>query len=393
MVECDRVALVLATPRATADDDLARPIAGAPLLVRQLEWLRRAGVSRAIVNRVPHAPLPVELSAEALLRTGVAVTWIPSAEPLEAKDLARRAGLKGVVACAVPHATLGDVDLGEAFAALASTREEVHLVSGACRIHVQVLGEPRATATPVSRVLVREGSLRELSSEADAHAWVEALLADPATRGVAVRGTRVAPGTYRARGSRVEPGATVIGPCFLGPDTLVAKRAVVGPGAVLDAGAVVDSGARVVHARVGAGVVVGRSVSVERACALPGRLVFHAGRTAMIDDPLLLGARASAPERLGRLAAAAALSIATPALLFDPEAAALVRRLARVACGSGAWLGERDGSDPDGVVFDLAPRLAPPRASDAERAVAGALYARSRSWRTDLLLLAGVRRW
>ncbi|MEI7894356.1 MAG: hypothetical protein WCI05_14775 [Myxococcales bacterium] len=377
-------AFLLAGPPEGATDDLARPIAGAPLFVRQLEWLRQSGVREVVINRVSDSPLPPSLGPQPLAATGVAVTWIPSSEPLSFSALARRVRPSGDVVLVLPHAVLGDLVFSPFLEQARQDKGDVLLVRNDVRVQLRHLPSNGTAA----RIELTEGWLLEVASEAVAHTLVESLLSGEC-RGVDVRGTSLAPGIWRARGALVVEGATVIAPCFLGLHTLVAEGATVGPGAVLDAGAVVEPNAVVCHARVAENVVVGQGIRLERACALPGRIVRHSGRVTAIDDPLLLGMRGPSGFPV-RLAAAAALVAAAPvSALGSATAQSLVMRLARILARRGSWVGVRDDADPDAVVFDVMALLIPPEALDEERTAAKAYYAAKKSPRLDAKLLAG----
>ena len=117
-------ALILTSASPRASLDLARPIAGAPLLARQLEYLRANGVVHVVINRIADEAAPVSLRGDAL-NVGVAVTWIPSTDALDRLELARRAGLDGAPVVVLPHGRLGDVDLREAIALACSTGDDV----------------------------------------------------------------------------------------------------------------------------------------------------------------------------------------------------------------------------------------------------------------------------
>jgi carbonic anhydrase/acetyltransferase-like protein (isoleucine patch superfamily) len=353
-------ALILASSAQGASADLARPIAGAPLLVRQLELLRANGVSRAVVNRVATHPLPSFLSAEALGATGVKVTWIPSSEPLSAADLARRAGLNDARVIVLPHAVVGDLPLR------ATTPSDAR--------------EPSLDGSP--------GWLAKVDSEEAAHALTCEVLAGRRS-GVEVRGSELSPGIWSCRGAIIEDGALLEAPCYLGPGCFVAAGARLGPGAILEEGAVALRGSVVTNARVTAGVVIGQGVVIEHALLSGTSLEPHRGQAVAIDDDLLVGRRRSR-HLVSRAAAAATYAVLAPAAVAaGGSAMRSLRRLARVVDGSGAWIGVRE-SESDPVVIDVGALLVPPDAQDVERAAARSLYRAKKSTLLDAKLLLGL---
>jgi len=379
-------AFILGSDKADSTADLARPLAGAPLLVRQLEWLAAAGIEEVAVNRVATTPLPSELSCDELCSVGLKVLWIPSGSPLGVRELADRVGSHERPVVVVPHGVLGAASLGAVYSDAEASSADLVVGESPLRVAITHL-DGAEHARREQRI---EGWLCLVDSEAAAHALAEEVLS--ATRqGIVVRGTQVSPGIWRARGAIAAETAVLRPPCYLGRGCFVSEGAEVGPGAVLGERSIVESQARVIHARIAPGVVVGQGVVVERACAFPGRLVRHAGRELPIEDPLLLGMRGKTPAWALRLAAAVALSIAGPfAALTATERVRVFRRLARVVEGSGRWVGVRDEQDPDGVVLDVLSLLVPPDAHDEELQAARALYSRTKSPGLDVRLVAGL---
>jgi len=373
--------LILAAPLGTTD--IARPIAGAPLLVRQLEWLKAQGVRRVAVNRVADAPPPVSLRREILDATGVEVVWIPSAEPLDRVELARRAGSTDALLVVLPHGCVGAAPLADAVNAANETHDDVRLVDGGVAVDVvHAEGRGRATRT------IEGAWMRLVRSEPTCQALNEDILMGALT-GVEVRGTRLRDGVWTSRGAVVVEGARLEAPCFLGRDSFVAEGASVGPGAILGDGAVVESGASVQHARVGDRVVVGRGIAIARALADGGIVAPHRGGQISLDDPLLLGS-ASVPSLGPRVGAAVALAVVVgPALVAGGAAKRVARALSRVIEGDATWIGVA-GEDDTGVVLDVEPQLVPPDASDEAREAARALYRAKKSLRFDVTLLAGL---
>lgn len=378
------MALILGSASPSATDDLIRPVAGAPLLIRQIEWLQQAGVDHVVINRVSQGPLPVKLRSAELIATGVRVTWIPTADPLDERALARRAGHDGSPVVVLCHATLGDADLGALMQTVRDTGSSICLARdrGCVRVFADDAFAPATETPPPS------GWLCAVDDEGCAQSLTEQLLLGE-RGGVVIRGTEVSPGIWRGRGAVVVEGVTLRAPCLLGPHCFVAEDATLGPGAVIGEHAVVEAAASISHARVDDGVIVGQGLQVANACVREGTIVRHGGRAIAIDDPLLVGHGQSA-SRLPRLLAALAVGPVAPvAALAGGRAQTLCRRLSRVVEGRGRWVGVRQESDADDVLIDVMPMLVPPRALDEERRAATAFYDAKKSYLLDAKLLLG----
>jgi hypothetical protein len=326
--------------------------------------------------------LPPSLAPDVLAGTGVQVTWIPSPEPLTLAELARRV-VPYTVACIVPHAYLGNLDLAAGISLSRAAEAPVRVFARGRAVDIANFSGKGRAAQTVETV----GWLAELVDERFAHALVEAILAGQ-LKGVEVRGTAERPGVFRAHGAFVSPRASVIAPCYFGPDCYVGPEARVGPGAVIGEGAIVERGAKVIHARVGPNMIVGQGVCIERSSVLEGRVERHGdGRAVALDDPLLIGRAGSQPPELVA-ALAMPLLDASAALGAGQGARAAARRLRRVAERRGSWIGPRDAADPDSVVVDISSSLFPRGASEEEQLLARALYRRKKSIGRDLTCLA-----
>jgi NDP-sugar pyrophosphorylase family protein len=365
-------------------DDLARPIVGAPLLVRQIEWLRASGARRVVVNRVADAASARDLGSPDEAKIGVEVVWIPSAEPLARAELARRVGLREGIVAVLAHAVVGDVDLRPLAAQATRTGADVTVRVGDLDLELWHAGEGLRERVTVQAA----GWLRLVGSERDAQVLNEDILMGRVV-GIEVRGSEIRKGVWTSRGAIAVDGARLEPPCYLGPDSFVASGAVIGPGAVLGRHAVVEQGAIVTHARVADGVIVGRDVVVSNACALDGKLLRYDGVEIELDDSLLVGSAVSVS--LGsRLAAGVALvAVFLPALAFG-RAARATSSLGRVVWGSGAWVGLRPQEGDELPVFDIESQLVPSDATDEVRAAARAFYLAKKSPGLDARLLAGL---
>ncbi|HEX4448751.1 MAG TPA: hypothetical protein VH044_18540 [Polyangiaceae bacterium] len=355
------IALILGSAGGAAD--VLRPLAGAPLLERQIEWLIMRGVSQVVVNNVVDAASSsarVDLGALASL-----VTWIPSASPLDARELAARAGVQGPVLL-VHHAHLGTIDASAAFARFAAHGGEVALMADGCTLLVT---DPKL-ASSRAEVLHPEGWLRDLRGEAACHRLAEAVLLGH-VGGVVVRGTETSPGIWQARGSQISPGAVIEPPCYFGPESFVGDGARVGPGAMLGRRSVLERGGEIRHGRVADGVFVGQNVFIDHACATGSELEPFDGAPIPIDDPLLTTKGTTGTwtsVALAQAAHAALQAIRGPSV----RTASPVDALRRVAAGSASWVG-MDG-ESGGCIVDISPALLGANVTREARDAARALY-------------------
>ena len=373
-------ALITASSSLDASHDLARPIAGAPLLARQLEYLRANGITRVVINRVADETAQPSLRSAAL-NVGVAIAWIPSTHPLGRVELALRAGLADVPVVVLAHGRLSSVDLGVATALARQTGDDIVIGDEPGAIEIWHAGKTSRGRQNIAA----NGWIVDVLDEATAQSFTEDVLLGRRA-GVEVRGSEITPGVWAARGSTVSRGAHVEAPCYFGPNSFVAAGARVGPGAVLGDGAIVESGARIVHARIADGAVVGQGLDVARTYVATGMLIPHGGEAIVLDDELLVGGRRSSTIP-SRLAAAAALGVVAPAAIaFGGGALAVARRLARVVAGKGTWVGVR-GDDPDSVVLDVEDMLLPPDAQEEDRSAARAFYRSTKSASSDARLI------
>lgn len=139
-------------------------------------------------------------------------------------------------------------------------------------------------------------------------------------------------GVRVAWSARIHPGATIVGPTFLGEQCWVGDGAVVGPNAVVGAGAIVDLGATVSDALIEPGSYVGQDLTVSTS-VVDGRWLADArlGVGVTVTDPLMLaeigGQRSGSRVAIGlqRLAAALAFTVLSPVVLGT----ALTLRLTR----------------------------------------------------------------
>ncbi len=427
------------------------PIAGRPLLVRQIQYLRALGAERVVVEHSAGASLEEVRSwtSDEALTTGV--TLLATTTPLGATEVAERAGIDhDEVLVAFADDALFDADV----------RAAVSKVAPGKTLRLVPAVPPGTKGIEPASLLVRGagGNFGEVSTSSTA-GWggTIASLADALELGVAaldhrlpgkveghvwtiqVHASEDSPGVWSARGARIEAGAVVRPPVLLGEGALVRSGAFVGPRAILGAGVVVERDATVTESMIGAGTVVGEGIRLERTGADPaGLLDLATGEHFEIDDPAILGHRGSglavgALPRVGALALV--LLLALPALLRAMVEVTRGRPLvARVRWRSGArttslldgadersalglWLrlidvmiGRRTLVGVGRAALGGGASVSPGLLADAERAARGALiiddalcglaptdegqlravawYAVGKSWRVDADLLA-----
>lgn len=124
---------------------------------------------------------------------------------------------------------------------------------------------------------------------------------------VAPVGTEIKPGVWVADGARIQRGARVLAPCYIGPRVKVRSSAVVTRGssiergAWIDCGAVIDNTTVLAHTTVGAGLDLSHSVAGYQRVANLAR-----GVEVPIADSKLIGLTAAAPVRAVKSAASLA---------------------------------------------------------------------------------------
>jgi hypothetical protein len=278
-----------------AADDLGaglRDIAGRPLLIRQLQWLRDNHVAPVVVE-VSDGPHAARLAALLLgggepLLEGCIV--LPSAAPLGLAGAAARAG--------APR--------GEPLLGLASDL----LVSGAlpapCREGRYRVDAPPGFAGARCEFSVTSGraapaSARQhagwglrIESHATAHALSCAVL-DGRAPDVLVHAAQVRPGVWLSRGARAAAAAQLRAPVLIGPGARVLAGATVGPQTILGGRALVERGARVARASVAEDTWVGEGANLYEVRVEGARVESLAdGEQRLEADPLLLRARRTA---------------------------------------------------------------------------------------------------
>lgn len=136
-------------------------------------------------------------------------------------------------------------------------------------------------------------------------------------------GTReISPGVWAGLRCRIEPGAQLHGPCWLGEDVWVRSRATVGPNAIVEDMTVIDHDAEVTASWIGPRTYVGAMTHVNDSLAWgSGLLNCQTGSFVEVPDAFLLGDldTAAAHTRgslLGRLVALGVAVLTSPLALL-----------------------------------------------------------------------------
>lgn len=244
------------TPRAALFD-----IAGKPLILRQIQWLRAVGCERIAVA-LPEGELATRvalaLEQEPL---GLGVSWGPASGSVE--ETLRERGLS---ACALvlPGDVLGDGDLVRSFLK-SEDGGEIHLnppeiLAG---ILVDATLHLFENGSCAARRIAGPGWGVRLRSEEDAFSLSLAILdgglssTSKTAWPVQVHATKIHSGIWVAQGAVVHETANLIRPVFIGPNAVVGRDAVIGPSVTLGEAAQVGSLARL------------QSSVVERSAAVP----------------------------------------------------------------------------------------------------------------------------
>ncbi len=125
-----------------------------------------------------------------------------------------------------------------------------------------------------------------------------ALLPAMANRRVGMR--EMAPGVFVGLRTRVDPSATLLGPCWIGANISIGSRAVVGPGTVIEDGSYIDSSAEVSGSIVGPQTYVGAFTEVRNSFAWGRDLLnLDTGSLTEVSDRFLLAGLQRRPGAWG----------------------------------------------------------------------------------------------
>jgi len=303
------------------------PVAGRPLVTRQLQWLRAAGCERvAVALGRDGAELRRWLSEHDAL--GRAVTLVDVGLPCDARAVARAAGFPAdAPLLALPDDVLPFCDPARLFAApgtasllaaLAPPAALVGLLSGGV-IGVLAPDDDRPTTVRLLGEAVRIASLAEAMAVGFA-ALSHALppLAGAGSAPFPVHAAEVAPGVWLARGAVIQRGAFIEAPVLLGPGAMVRAGARVGPRVCLGERAVVEAAVALRDALVQRGTIIGEELTAEHVVLGPSGIVdFRTGARLRVDDPLVLASRDPArPTRAPRRVSVTLVVAVTCGLLW-----------------------------------------------------------------------------
>jgi hypothetical protein len=333
----------------------ALDVAGRPLLIRQLQFLRSLGVGAVYIEICegaelgsradPRASSALERAERLLghdpLTSDVRV--IPSARPLGSTELARRAGLgpdELFLALPADVAAQGKLDLQVD----APTRYELPAPVGLGADRVTLELRTRRAPADQAPIMAGDGWGYSLRNHDQAHALGCCALEGRAP-GLLVHAAEVRPGVWLARGARVSSDAQLVGPVLIGPDARVMAEAKVGPRALLGQGTVVERNAVVSETSVAPHTIVGEGARIRGAHASEHGLVsFADGSLIPVDDALTLCGRGQVGTALSSrlLALLLLVLLATPwlcglgvrRLLGRPSVRALKTRRGRIHVGA-----------------------------------------------------------
>lgn len=297
----------------------ALDVAGRPLLIRQLQWLRDRGIEDVVVEigSGPHAALRGAL----LLGTDpltLRCLVIPTRCAIGPVALAERVGLDddelflALPANMVVHADLVPPQEATSYAfgpPAFATQESPAIVAFRSRVR-----EAEHTTEHGAGWALRVGD------PAAAHTLSCAILGGQAS-GFIVHAAEVRTGIWLARGARVAEDATLLPPTLIGADARVFAKARVGPNVIVGDAAVIEREAVLSEVTVAPGTLVGEASRVRQA-RVDARgitsLADHA-RTEL-NDPLQLASVVEPGAQLGSRALALVLAI----LLLAPWALGVV---------------------------------------------------------------------
>ncbi len=333
----------------------ALDIAGEPLLIRQLQWLRDHGIQDVVVEvtigRAAARRAALMLGDDPLCAN---VTVVPSRSALGPMALAERIGLpEHMLFLALPADTLvhGAITLGEQpatlrfppppFAQTAPTR--------ALQVRSRVAPAPNEESE-------REGWSLALHDLGAAHALSCAVLAGQVTD-ILVHAAETRPGIWLARGARVAEEARLEPPVLIGRNARVFGDARLGPNVIVGAEAVIERGAEIVEATVRADTLVGEGARVRNAQVdARGIISFAEQARTEVDDPLQLthALDRSAPFSVRMLALLGLCVLGVPWLLGCSYTAVRGKRVVRTI----PWRGRTLHAGTMGVaLLDLVPAL------------------------------------
>lgn len=273
------------------------PVAGKPLIVRQLQWIRAQGVRRVAVE-VEGADQKRELSSLlSAVAVGLELELVENGDGFwrSTRELATAGGCpERERFLALPADTLGNVSLAEVPArcgrggvVIRAGDSDVPPPHGQLRV-IDGADQPM-------RVVEMPGWLVQVGNIRHCHDLTMSILAGRLQGEgdkVLIHAAEVSPGVWVSRRADVHPSATLVPPVLIGSGAIVQAKAVVGPRSVLGRGSVVTRGSRVISSRVLPDTIVGEGIRLESVLAGPdGVTDLDTQTTTRVDDPLVLTKR------------------------------------------------------------------------------------------------------
>lgn len=297
----------------------ALDVAGRPLLIRQLQWLRERGIEDVVVE-IASGPHAAQRGA-----------WLLGTDPLTLRCLVIP------TRCAVGPLTLAEragLDDDELFLALPANMV-VHADLVLPEQPTSFAFGPPSFATQESPAIVAFRSLTHEAEHTTEHAAGWALrVGDPAAAhtlscailggqavGFLVHAAEVRTGIWLARGARVAEDATLLPPALIGADARVFAKARVGPNVIVGDGAVIEREAVLSEVTVAPGTLVGEASRVRQARVDPRGITSLADHARTeLNDPLQLASAIEPGAGLG----ARALALLLTSLLLGPWALGVI---------------------------------------------------------------------
>ncbi|MDB4977022.1 MAG: hypothetical protein JWN48_5363 [Myxococcaceae bacterium] len=262
-------------------------IAGRPLLVRQLQWLRERGIEDVVVE----VALGGNASERAVLLLGSdpltsRCTVIPTRCAIGLSALARRAGLaddEPFLALAADILVQGPLTLSDEACVYGLSAPPFAALNAGVLLPVRT-----RTTEPAAVRSAQESWAVRINDLAAAHQVSCAALSGQAPD-LLVHAAEVKPGIWYARGARVAEEATLLAPVLIGKDARVLGTARVGPNVVVGSDAVLERAVVLSDAVIAAGTLVGEGLRVRQAQVdARGITSFSDQAHTQVDDSLQL---------------------------------------------------------------------------------------------------------
>lgn len=298
------------------------PIAGRPLVARQIQWLRSA--------RCRGIAVQIGLSAESVTlgqwlargdAVGTNVRLVLSGKPLTPREIARRAGFpdEGTL-LAIPADVLcgGNIEALLAYArphqgALVALPAPPALGDAFDGSAIRVIGNESRAATEGEAWAVRVRSLADAFTIGVA--VLEGRLERRAENGVLLHASERGRGIWGGRGVLIDPSARIIPPVLLGANAIICAGASVGPRVFLGERSVVETQTRLANSLVAPATIIGANLDLNGvALDARGTQDLFTGEHATIDETLLLARRDKLHRGniIGRSVAALLLALLAP---------------------------------------------------------------------------------